>query len=149
MPGHLIRRLQQISAALFTERMGRAGLTLTPVQFAVLYAVGENEGVDQSTLAGLVAQDRATLGDVIERLEARGLVARSPSPRDRRAKALALTAEGRALVAAALPEVEAVQDAILDGLDAGERAEFLRLLNKLTLAGNEKSRAPLRMPESG
>lgn len=34
MPGHLARRLHQISVAIFAEHMRRAGFDLTPVQFA-------------------------------------------------------------------------------------------------------------------
>ena len=36
MPGHLIRRLNQISVAMFMDRMAQAGLNMTPVQYAAL-----------------------------------------------------------------------------------------------------------------
>ena len=91
MPGHLIRRLNQISTGLFLERMNSLGLTLTPVQFAVLSALRLHPGIDQATVAGLVAYDRATIGKVIDKLENRGLLARSTARHDRRAKELNLT----------------------------------------------------------
>lgn len=144
MPGHLIRRLNQISVALFMERMASAGLSLTPVQYAALSAIRDNPGIDQATVAGLVAYDRATLGKVIDRLDARGLVRRSTSQTDRRAKELTLTAEGSALLARARPHVEAVQPEILAGLTEAERDTFLALLRKATMAGNDLSRAPLK-----
>ena len=144
MPGHLIRRLNQISVALFAEHMGRAGLTLTPVQFAALSAVAQHPGIDQASVAGLVAYDRATLGKVIDRLEERGLIARRTAPRDRRAKALRLTAKGTALLDTARPVVEALQPDILAGLSVSERQTFLALLEKITMAGNTLSRAPLK-----
>jgi MarR family transcriptional regulator, temperature-dependent positive regulator of motility len=151
MPGHLIRRLNQISVGLFGERMAGAGLTLTPVQYAALSGIRANPGVDQATLAGLVAYDRATLGKVIDRLEARRLVTRTTSTKDRRAKTLALTRSGVALLDAADPHVKKVQPDILAGLNADERAEFLAMLTKITMAGNDRSRAPLIPPpdESG
>lgn len=62
LPGHLIRRLQQIAVALFAARMAEAGLDLTPVQYAALSTIHDNPGVDQATLAGLIAYDRVTLG---------------------------------------------------------------------------------------
>ena len=37
MPGHLIRRLNQISTALFVDRMAEAGLALPPVPFEQLF----------------------------------------------------------------------------------------------------------------
>lgn len=147
MPGHLIRRLNQISVALFMERMASAGLSLTPVQFAALSTIRDNPGIDQATVAGLIAYDRATLGKVIDKLDARGLIHRETSDRDRRAKVLSLSPQGEALFLAALPHVEAIQPQILGGLDANERRRFLALLDKVTMAGNELSRAPLKTPK--
>lgn len=144
MPGHLIRRLNQISVALFTEHMARAGLTLTPVQFAALVAVDSHPGTDQATVAGLVAYDRATLGKVIDKLEERGLLCRTTSATDRRAKALTLTDRGRALLDTARPLVRQVQPDILGALSEEEAAQFMALIEKMTLAGNALSRAPLK-----
>lgn len=144
MPGHLIRRLNQISVALFSEEMTKAGLTLTPVQFAALSAVEKHPGIDQASVAGLVAYDRATLGKVIDKLEERGLMARTTSPKDRRAKALELTEAGHALLGQARPVVLALQPDILTGLSDEERKTFLELIEKITMAGNTRSRAPLK-----
>ena len=144
MPGHLVRRLNQISTALFMERMAAEGIPLTPVQFAALNALSEHPGIDQATLAGLVAYDRATLGKVVDRLEERGVLRRTVSPTDRRARVLELTEEGRSLYNAALPHVQAVQPQILGGLTEAEQARFVALLEKATMAGNDLSRAPLR-----
>ena len=47
MAGHLIRRLNQISTAVFAERIGGLGVDLTPVQYAALETVRENPGIDQ------------------------------------------------------------------------------------------------------
>ncbi len=144
MPGHLIRRLNQISVALFSEHMSRAGLTLTPVQFAALSAVERHPGTDQATVAGLVAYDRATLGKVIDKLEERGLMIRTTSPTDRRAKALELTQTGRDLLVTARPLVLAMQPDILAGLSEDEKQTFMHLIEKITMAGNTLSRAPLK-----
>ena len=144
MPGHLIRRLNQISVAQFHESMATLGLDLTPVQFAVLSAAGSNPGIDQATVAGLVAHDRATTGKVIERLAAKGLLLREVSATDRRSKVLTLTGSGQAMLAQARPAVEALQPSILAGLNAQEQSLFVELLNKAANAGNDLSRAPLR-----
>ena len=94
MPGHLIRRVQQVSTALFAEEC--AGLDLTSVQFAALVAIRENPGVDATRLSHLIAFDRSTLGGVLERLEAKGWVVRNPSPGDKRIKLLRLDIGRRA-----------------------------------------------------
>lgn len=146
MPGHLIRRLNQISVACFMDRMSRAGLSLTPVQYAALCAIRDFPGIDQATVAGLVAYDRATLGRVIDRLEDRGLIQREVSPNDRRARVLHLSEAGAELLRAACPHVKDVQPEILAGLSESEAATFLELLQKATHAGNDMSRAPQRTP---
>ena len=147
MPGHLIRRLNQIATGLFMDHMARAGHSLTPVQYGVLSALTHHPGSDQATIAGLVAYDRATLGRVLDRMEARGLVARAVSLRDRRAKVLTLTEAGTALYQAVRPRVEALQPDILTGLTPEEQRQFRTLLDKVTMAGNSSSRAPWVPPD--
>lgn len=149
MPGHLIRRLHQISVSLFAARMAEAGLDLTSVQYAALVTVRENPGLDQATLAGLIAYDRVTIGGVVERLVQKGLLRREVSPQDRRARVLTLTPAGQAVLETADPWVGRVQADILSDLTESERAIFTELLRKSTEAGNDKSRAPLRPARGG
>ncbi|PHP67899.1 transcriptional regulator [Zhengella mangrovi] len=144
MPGHLIRRLHQISVSVFADDMARSGLDITPVQFAALNVLQSRPGIDQATLAGLIAYDRVTIGGVVDRLVQKDLVTRTVNPDDRRARRLHLTGEGERVLASAAPIVRDVQARILSGLDDGERAMLLSLLKKTAAAGNELSRAPLR-----
>lgn len=130
MAGHLIRRLHQQSAQVFQQRMQAAGLDLTPVQFAALDAVSAEPGMDQATLAARIAYDRATIGGVVDRLAAKGLLHRAVSRADRRARVLALTEAGAALLAAARPRVLALQADILGPLDPAEGAALLALVRK-------------------
>lgn len=145
MPGHLIRRLQQISASVFAERMKAADIDLTSPQYAALAVLQDNPGIDQATLAGLIAHDRATIGGVVERLSAKGLVERQTNTADRRAKRLFLTAQGNKLLTWLHPLVEDIQAEILPGLNEREKREFVRLAIKIAEAGNDRSRAPLRL----
>ena len=132
MAGHQIRRLNQLSLAIFRERMAAAGLDLTPVQFAALSTLEETPGLDQAGLAGAIAYDKVTIGGVVDRLAAKALVDRRPSAKDRRAKVLTLTPTGAALLGRARPLVVALQDEILGGLNAEERSCFLDLLARVT-----------------
>jgi DNA-binding MarR family transcriptional regulator len=141
MPGHLIRRLHQISTHVFMTRTKEAGFDLTPVQFAALDAIRESPGIDQAGLADAVAKDRATIGAVADRLEQKGLVSRKVNTRDKRARNLSLTEEGATLVAAIRPIVEQLQAEILPGLDAAEYRLFVELAVKAAkAAGSEPSR---------
>ncbi|MGY3410305.1 DNA-binding MarR family transcriptional regulator [Bradyrhizobium sp. GM5.1] len=82
MPGHLARRFQQIAVAVFLAEVGDAGFDLTPVQYAALATIKANPGLDQVTLAGLIAYDRTTITGVIDRLVQKGLAERRASRRD-------------------------------------------------------------------
>jgi DNA-binding MarR family transcriptional regulator len=140
LPGHHIRRLQQIAVALFLQEAEPLGVT--PVQYAVLQAVANEPGLDQRTLAGRVALDTSTVAGVVDRLEARALLQRHASATDRRVRQLQLTPEGEALRAQVEPAMRRAQQRILAPLPRAERAEFLRLLRVLVDGNNEASRAP-------
>ena len=149
MPGHLIRRLQQISASIFAEHMKSVGLDLTSPQFAALSMLHDHPRIDQATLAGLIAYDRPTIGGVVDRLVSKGLVKRETSTIDRRSKSLTLTKDGEALLERLWPIVKQSQEEILPGLTKAEREEFIRLAAKAAEAGNARSRAPLLLIETG
>lgn len=130
MVGHVIRRLHQSAVQIFVNRAREAGFEITPVQFAALDAVQAHPGMDQASVAALIAYDRVTIGGVINRLVAKGWVERSVSERDRRAHVVSLTTEGLAVFNAILPVVRAAQVEILERLDTDERTRFLTLAEK-------------------
>jgi DNA-binding MarR family transcriptional regulator len=148
MPGHLARRFQQIAVAVFLAEVEDAGFDLTPVQYAALATIKANPGLDQVTLAGLIAYDRTTITGVIDRLVQKDLIERRASPRDRRARELEITDEGRRTLRKITPAVESAQRIMLRGLSAKEGDELMRLLRKAIAAGNELSRAPLRQTQA-
>src|SRR6202011_1380486 len=86
-PGHLARRFQQIAVAIFHAEVEEAGYDLTPVQYAALTSVRTHPGIDQATLAGLIAYDRTTITGVVDRLAQKGLLVRQANSRDRRRRA--------------------------------------------------------------
>lgn len=147
-PGHLARRFQQIAVAVFHAEVGAVGSDLTPVQYAALVEIATNPGIDQATLAGRIAFDRATMTGVIDRLEKKAFLVREVSGADRRARVLHITDAGRALLARIEPAVEAAQRIMLSGLTAAEAAEFMRLLAKAVEGSNDLSRAPRRAAEA-
>lgn len=130
MIGHMIRRLHQKSTQVFTKRMADAGHDLTAVQFSALDAIHSLPGSDQATIAEAIAYDRATIGGVIDRLERKGLVQRSISPKDRRARVLHLTPAGQNHYKDVLPVISALQEDILSGLTEDEKALIAPLIQK-------------------
>jgi MarR family transcriptional regulator, lower aerobic nicotinate degradation pathway regulator len=146
MPGHLIRRLHQISFALFVDQAKASDVT--PVQYAALAAINNHPGIDQTTLSNVIAFDRTTIGDVVGRLEKKKLIRRKTGALDRRTKSLHITPEGERLIKHIAPAVKATQRLILEPLKPGERAAFLRMLKHLVHLNNAHSRAPMRPQET-
>ena len=140
LPGHYIRRLQQIAVAVFLQETEPQGIT--PVQFAALQSVANQPGLDQRTLAATIGFDTSTIASVIDRLEARGLLVRNIAPEDKRVRLLTLTRDGDKLLAAVGPGVLRAQERMLAPLPKSERAQFMRMLRTLVDANNSHSRAP-------
>ncbi len=142
-PGHLIRRAHQVAVAVFMEET--ADFEVTPVQFAILNTLIEAPGEDQVTLARNVAFDAATIGSVIARLEARGWVRREADAVDKRRKLLWVTPEGAQAAQRMKRAVGKAQNRIVGPLDAAEREQLLRLLQRLV---EGRDPAPAAMGEN-
>lgn len=142
-PAHLIRRLHQISVAIFAAEARATGCDLTPVQYGVLVTLREHPGVDQATLAGLISHDRVTIGGVVARLEARGYVRRKVRADDRRARSLTLTKAGEALLQNVEPVVISAQDRLMSPLDDADQQEFLRMIRIMTETSDKFGRGAL------
>jgi len=138
LPGHHIRRLQQMAVAVFLQET--PGFGITPVQYGALLTVQRQPGLDQRTLANLMGLDTSTTAGVVDRLEARGLLRRSASPTDRRVKLLSTTEEGTTLMAEMAPHVDKAQARMLEPLTDAEKPLFVDMLIRLVQAHNAVSR---------
>ena len=127
--GFLLRRAHQRHVALFLG--ASAEVELTPTQFAALYKAVEQGRVTQNLLGRLTAMDPATIQGVVRRLTARGLVARTHDPMDRRTAVLAPTEAGVALIARAVACAQRAHAAALSPLDDAEQDQLRALLRRL------------------
>jgi MarR family transcriptional regulator, lower aerobic nicotinate degradation pathway regulator len=145
-PGYLFRRMQQIAVSIFVEEC--KAFDLTPVQYAALVAIRTHPGIDATRLSAVIAFDRSTLGSVIERLEAKALIERKPSPDDRRAKLLGLTKAGATTLNKIIPVVDRAQARMLEPLKPADRKALMALMAQLVDLNNEASRVPLRAEDA-
>jgi DNA-binding MarR family transcriptional regulator len=145
-PGYLFRRMQQIAVAIFVEEC--RAYDLTPVQYAALVAIRTHPGIDATRLSAVIAFDRSTLGNVIERLETKAYVERKPSREDKRIKLLTLTKAGAALLRDIMPAVDRAQARMLQPLKPADRRTLLALMTQLVDLNNEASRVPLRAEDA-
>ena len=105
---------------------------LSPTASAVLYRLDAEGPVRLTTLATTVDISQPSMTQLIQRLERRGLVERSPDPADRRAALVAITDGGRALV---LDRQNGFRDRLGDALSAlpVEQRDGLRLAAHVAL----------------
>ena len=139
LPGHYIRRLQQIAVGIFLDET--ADLNITPVQFALLFAASEQDGLDQRTLASRIGLDTSTIGAVVDRLESRALIERNVSREDKRVRLLSVTSAGKKLLERVMPAMLRAQERILEPLSKSDRTRFMAMLKCIVEGNNAWSRA--------
>src|ERR1700692_4499337 len=80
--GFLLHDVARLLKKRFGQNSRRSGLTRS--QWQVLTYLAQNEGINQARLAELIEIEPITLGRIVDRLEAMGLIERHPHPTDRR-----------------------------------------------------------------
>ena len=139
-PSHLLHRAQQIAANHSAAALKSAGVTLR--QFSVLAALSGNEGVSQSDLVNATGIDRSTLADMVARMEAGGMIKRSDSKTDARAKSVSLTAKGKKAFDKALPAVTKADAALFATLAKAKQDALMQGLGGLVEDAEKKEAAP-------
>ena len=121
------------------QRQINAGLRpfgLTHAQFVLLASLAWLSGNDlpltQVELASHAKMDVMMASNVLRTLEEKGLLLRNPHPTDTRAKALAITEEGRALAAQTVPVIETIDREFFAALGAEMPAFNQHLLRLIT-----------------
>lgn len=114
---------------LLDRRMAASGASLAQTKL-LMYV--EREGHARATdIAELFGQAPRTVTEALDGLERAGLVRREPDPRDRRAKRVTVTEEGRRAIAATEPLRLRMVEQLFGGLDDTERAQLSRIVAKI------------------
>ncbi|NKB39048.1 MAG: MarR family transcriptional regulator [Gammaproteobacteria bacterium] len=128
--GHLMRKANQRHTVIFAAAMKE--VDLTPMQFAVMAKIKDEEEVSQNLLGRLASMDPATVQGVVKRLAERDLIAAKPDVNDRRRHLWTLSKDGEKLLKKALPVAKQITESTLEPLSQSERQAFARTLKKLT-----------------
>jgi DNA-binding MarR family transcriptional regulator len=126
--GFLLRVAMQRHTAIFTTRMIEG---LTQTQFAALAKLYEVGACSQNQLGRLIYLDAATIKGVVDRLGARGFVSVLADPKDRRRRAVVLSARGREVTEAAIQVAAEITAVTLRPLTAEEQRQVTGLLKRL------------------
>jgi DNA-binding MarR family transcriptional regulator len=127
--GFLLRRAQQLNAALFAQ-LNASGLSGS--QFAALCRLVDEGATSQNALGRRVNADGATIKGIVNRLEQRGAVSTTRDDADRRQLIVQATEQGADLFREAIAASEATSERMLEGLSQGERFLLIELLTKIT-----------------
>jgi len=128
-----------VVAARHWRRICHAALTSYGISEAcaapLLMIVRLGDGVHQVAVAQAAGLESPSLVRLLDQLCKAGLVCRSEDPLDRRAKALSLTAEGRALAESIEAELVRLRRDVLQGIDQADLEATLRVLRAFEAVG--------------
>ncbi|MDR6170376.1 MarR family transcriptional regulator [Curtobacterium sp. SORGH_AS_0776] len=136
-PLEVLSRVDRLARHL--DRARRAAFDASdvePWEFDVLSALrraGEPYELSPKTLLQQTLVSSGTMTNRVDRLAARGLVARRTDPKDGRGILVSLTGAGRAAVDAAIADLLAAERAILAGVSDTEQDQLSGLLRRLIL----------------
>jgi len=130
--GYQLAQAALVTNAIFFEQVGKP-FNLRPVECTVLTLIAENPGGSLVRLARALSVTPPNISTMVDRLEAKGLVAREASQKDRRAHVLHVTPKGAELARKAIGRIVAGESAALR-LTPGEQAILAELLHKVAAA---------------
>jgi DNA-binding MarR family transcriptional regulator len=130
--GYQLAQATIVTDGIF-RRVVEQPLALRPVEYTVLTLVAENPGSSLARIARALSVTPPHVTALVDRLEERGLLARSASDSDRRSLVLSVTAAGAKLVRQATEQILAAENAAL-ALTPGEQAILAELLHKVACA---------------
>ncbi|GGS88242.1 putative transcriptional regulator, MarR family protein [Planobispora rosea] len=123
--------------------------------YTVLGALDEGSVRTQAALAEVIGADKTRIISTLDRLQTAGLIIREPDPRDRRARILAITDEGREVRRSVRAEIQANEERLLARLPEADRRGFLNALQTLHRLPREEitdrsalDRRPARRPDA-
>lgn len=120
---------------------------MTRAQWIILARLARQPGISQNEMANICEVEPITIGRLIDRLEAHGLVERRADPKDRRVRRLHLLPPAEPILKEIDVYRQALNEEILAGLNDDERNKFIDMLLfiKSKLAADHVPAARLQM----
>ncbi len=115
----------------FEAEVAAAGLEVTVGESRTLFHAARQEGIRQAALAERMGIEPMTLVNFLDRLEARGWIAREPDPSDRRAKIVRVTPPAQPLLERLEGIARHVRRQAVEGLSQREMDIVARALERM------------------
>jgi DNA-binding MarR family transcriptional regulator len=113
----------------FAERI--AAVDLNPPLFRILNLVDAREGQSQQAIGAAIEVPPSRMVALVDELEQRALVERRPDPKDRRVRALFLTAKGRKSLTRGREIAKQHEQDLTEGMPPADRQRLVDLLQKI------------------
>lgn len=139
----LVHEVAHLIRTLADQRARTRGMTRA--QWMILRRLERRPGLSQNELAAMVEVEPITVGRLIDRLEARGLVERRNDPHDRRVHRLHLTAKSNPILREIAGSIDELSARISAGIDAETLATMAAGLRAMK-ANLSAADASLRKP---
>ncbi|GAA1961519.1 MarR family winged helix-turn-helix transcriptional regulator [Kitasatospora viridis] len=123
-----IRQTEQVLMAHHEAALRGYGLTMT--QYTVLLALSREDGLSAAQLARSLGVTQQSMAGVLNTLDTKGLIGRTPSPSHAKVQLTSLTAAGHALLDQAYQEVIALERALMAAFTPDEYRELSALLER-------------------
>lgn len=109
-----------------------SGYQLSPAARQALAVLdGAGEPLSPTEIARRLIVTTASVTSLLDTLERRGLVERRPDPADRRRLLVAITPPAQAMVRQYVPEVVALQGAVMSGIGEEDRQQLIAVLTRI------------------
>lgn len=131
-----IMRAQQIVLARVDEALRPWSLTFARYEVLVLLHFSKEGALPLGKMGDRLMLHQASITNLVDRLEAQGLVRRVPHPTDRRTTLAALTDDGRRVVVDATRAVEAASVGVAE-LSDSEADQLHRIVRKLRAGADD------------
>ena len=129
--GFLIHDVSRLRRTVVDKALRPMGITRSQWWVLANLSRHNGQGMMQTELAKVMDVGKVTLGGLIDRLEAGGLVKRQPDPTDRRAKRVVMTPKGTKLLADIQSIATKVNDQILNGIGRNDISRAETVLYKM------------------
>ena len=142
-PPRIFHLLQRAHNALFRaadRRLRDIGLTAS--QQGVLFVLQQENDLPVSTIATRLAMGKSSLTGLIDRMESKGLVSRTPNASDARSQLVHIEDAGRALADDGGHSTRAFNAALLAPFSASEQATIARFLTHVATHADAVLSAP-------
>ena len=129
----------KMMSIFMADKFKQHGLDLSVEQFVILKILHEENGLPQNDMALVTERHKASLTRLLDNMEKKHLVVRTPDPHDGRVKRVYLTKHGRGCFKSTLPVLKEATGELQKGLTKTEVKTLISILKKVLGNMNSES----------